>query len=154
MEKKQNYIWNILQYIFGFPEMGPALEGMYGSFNCCVLLYVCTNCAIIIIMNNLYILFFREKKSKQNKTKAKKKRTTCWKWNDDICDIFPYDTFYRLETVTKQKQKKHTEKIGFNYHIYQTPSVTTTTTTPFLEVQIFPSLINELYSLLYYSLPI
>ena len=43
------------------------LEGM-----CCVLLYVCTNCAIIIIMNNLYILFFREKKI-QTKQKPRKR---------------------------------------------------------------------------------
>ena len=84
---------------------------------------------------------------RENKFQEKRERELhlLKKWNDDICDIFPYDTFYRLETkVTKNKTKKtYRKKIGFNNQIYQTPSVTTstTTTTPFLEVQIF-SLVN------------
>merc|ERR1739848_963972 len=77
-------------------------------------------------VKKIYIsIFFREKKiqnktkefSVKTKSKKKKKRERTplveKKWNDDICDIFPYDTFYRLETkVTKNKTKtkKHTEK--------------------------------------------
>ena len=70
----------------------------------------------------IYIsIFFREKKI-QNKTKEFSVKTNFQekrerelhllkKWNDDICDIFPYDTFYRLETkVTKNKTKKNIQK--------------------------------------------
>ena len=46
---------------------------------------------------------------RENKFQEKRERELhlLKKWNDDICDIFPYDTFYRLETkVTKNKTKQ------------------------------------------------
>jgi len=72
------------------------------------------------VKKSIYPFFSVKKNPKQNKrifreNKFQEKRERelhlLKKWNDDICDIFPYDTFYRLETkVTKNKTKKKTNR--------------------------------------------
>jgi len=120
LKKKQNYIWNILQYFFRISGSGNGGGGvrptqrecMFTSIVVYYFMYVPIVPSSSLCKKNLYILFFREKKN-PNKIQEKE-RTTRWKWNDDICDIFPYDTFYRLETVTWKQKNMQKKKIGLN----------------------------------------